>query len=139
MKIALPILLLLVVSSCGHFHPLATKTDIGSKDGFTNLINPIANIESSTFGDFQFAFNQRQFKKLTGEKTDWKDILFYAKTEKPDYEYFVLLNPQKKDWDTEKWTIKDTVIADNNWVICISKNAPLTDKIFILNHLQSIY
>lgn len=136
------VLFLSLVSSglcaCSSFHPYAKQTKIGSKDGYTQVFNTKAMLTTSTYGDFKFATDRRAYKKLTGKSPEFKSILFYAQTEKPSYEYYLLINPEEKIFDGLKFDIKDTMIHNDRFVLLISKNAPQSDRTFILNHLDNL-
>jgi hypothetical protein len=131
------ILLFVVVflTNCSPFHKLANKTQFGSENGYKKVYNSAAKLKSLTFGDFSFATNNKQYKSLTQQKTAMKDILFYGITTKPNYEYYVLLNPKSRKFDVEKFVIKDTMISKHTIVVLISKNAPARDIKFLTENI----
>ena len=134
------VLLFLIVTfvSCSSYTIISKETKIGTEDSHLKIYNTLANIKSLTFGDFKFALNQKQFKKLNKIKPYFKDILFYAKTKDPEYDYYVLYNPKEKIISTTIYTVKDTIIRNSNFVIAISKNAPQLDIEYIMNNITAI-
>lgn len=133
------LLTLLALAACSSpFHKLAKHTEFGSEDGYVRVSNPAANIKSLTFGDFEFASNLSEYKSLTGSKPPFRDILLYAATRSPEYEYFILLNPKSNRFDEDKYSIRDTDIDGNNVVIVISRHAPVNDITFIKMNVKEL-
>lgn len=136
MKYIISCVVLIFFSSCVSFSRFSTQTDISLDEGYVTARNKDISFKSHTFGDFKFARNVQEYKKLNDKKHDrLKNILLYAKTEQPDYEYYILHNPTQKKFNTKKFFVKDTVIANNNFVLLISKNAPQADINFIKNNI----
>lgn len=127
-----------ILTSCSNFHHYAGKNKVGSKDGYTQVSNKKAHFNSSTFGDFKFAKSNRQFKKLTNYTPLFRDIVVYAKTQNPDYDYYILLNPEEDFFMEKQYFKKDTIIQSNRLVLLISRKAPESDKDFIFNHLTEL-
>lgn len=126
---------LFFVLSCSPFSNLSKKTYLGNERGYQSVYNSDAKFNSLTFGDFKFAFNNKEYKKLKKQNTKIKDILFYARTTDPAYEYFILLNPENKKFDAVKYYIKDTIINNNNFVLLVSNDAPERDIKFISENI----
>ncbi len=123
--------------SCSSFSEISNETKIGDEDGHLKIYNPKANLKSLTFGDFKFAMNQKKYKKLNKVKPNFKDILFYAKTQDPAYEYYVLYNPKEKIISDKNYFVKDTMIGNSNIVIAISRNAPKPDIKYIMSNIAA--
>lgn len=94
-------------------------------------------MQSLTFGDFSFAINKAEFKKINASKPEFKDIILYAKTTDVPYEYYLLYNPKKID-KKDTYFYKDTLIENSRFILAISKSAPGTDIKFIMENLTSI-
>lgn len=116
-------LLLNILVSCNSNSNYAKYNQIGSEGNYVNLYNEILKISSLTFGDFEYAFTLNDFTKLKGAKPVFKNILLYAITEDPTYEYYILINPKANE-NYNGFIEKDTVIEQNHYKIIISKNAP---------------
>lgn len=129
----LPLLLLtILLSSCSSFSKLAEHTEIKQEGVYVKVANDKANFSSLTFGDFTFALSCKEYRKLNaGARPPFNNILIYAKTDKPEYEYFILQNKKRKWFDTEKYFAKDTLIHSTYFTLLISKQAPEKDIRFI--------
>ena len=138
-QITVTIILIFLLNNCTSFAKISDKTQIGREDGYMKIYNTEANFKSLTFGDFRFATTKNNYIDLSKKKPNLKNILFYGVTSDPPYEYFVLFNPKTKNFNTDKYIVKDTILRHNNFVILISKEAPvkdikfLTTKIFEIN------
>lgn len=128
---------LLIFSSCSSFSKLSKDTKFGFGDEYPTVYNTTVGIKTLTFGDFKYALNSKEYKKLNKQNPEFKDILFYAKTPDPAYEYYVLLNPKDKNFDHQKYSIKDTLMNGKNIVLLISNKAPSRDIEFIQRHIYS--
>ena len=137
MKKIVLLILALGFISCSSFTKVSNETKIGHEDGHVKIYNTKANLKSLTYGDFKFAMNQKQYKKLNKIKPIFKDILFYAKTKDPAYEYYVLYNPKEKILSDENYFLKDTIIGNSNFVVAISKNAPKPDIKYIMSKIAA--
>lgn len=129
-----PLLLLAIIAlaACSSpFHKLAKQTEIGSEAGYVSVSNPAANIKSLTFGDFEFATNTREYRSLTDTKPPFRDILLYAQTSEPEYEYFILLNPRSTAINEEKYSLREIQIGENIVTVAVSRHAPVNDITFI--------
>lgn len=129
-------LYIISLSSCSSFSKLASHTEIKSEGVYVKVSNDKAKFSSLTFGDFSFALNSKEFQNLNaGVKPPINCILVYAKTDKPDYEYFILHNKKRKRFDTEKYFAKDTLINSCCFTLLISKHAPEKDIKFIQENM----
>lgn len=126
------------LTSCSSFSKLAKHTEIKQEGVYVKVSHDKANFSSLTFGDFSFALNCKEYRKLNaGAKPPFNCILVYAKTDKPEYEYFILLNKKRKWFDTEKYFVKDTLIHSSYFTLLISKQAPEKDIRFISENFSA--
>lgn len=135
MKAIYPILICLLMTSCATFSGLSRETMLGQQDPYCKVYNSKADFMSLTFGDFRFAMNKKDYRKLNPPIISFKEILFYAKTTDPDYDYYVLLNPEKTYQTNNKYVVKDTTIRQNHFVIAVSRSAPSSDINLIFNKI----
>lgn len=138
MKKIVLLFLVLAFISCSSYNEISKETKIGTEDSHIKIYNRQANFKSLNFGDFKFALDQKQYKKLNKIKPYFKNILFYAKTKDPAYEYYVLYNPIEKIISNNNYIVKDTIIGKSNFVIAISKNAPKLDIAYIMSNIAAI-
>lgn len=136
MKKIVGTLVVFCLFSCAAFHPVSTETQVSEADGYKKVTNTKANIESSTYWDFKFATNQKQFKKLHKKPAPFKNILVYGQTTDVPYDYYILYNP-KKAVKNDQYVVKDTLIKGARFVIAVSAKAPESEVKFILNHISS--
>lgn len=134
-KIFFLLSIIILTISCSPFSNLAKETKFGNERSYQSVYNREVNFKSLTFGDFKFALRNKEYKRLKLKNADFKNILFYAKTNDPAYEYLVLLNPKDKKFDYGKYFVKDTIIKDNNFVLLISNDAPKRDLKFITENI----
>lgn len=133
------LLILLALAACSSpFHKLAKHTEFGSEDGYVRVSNPAANIKSLTFGDFMFATNTREYRSLTDTKPPFRDILLYAQTSEPEYEYFILLNPRSTAINEEKYSLREIQIGENIVTVAVSRHAPVNDITFIKYNVKPL-
>lgn len=123
--------------ACSPFSKISKDTKIGAEEAYVNVYNTTANFRSQTYGDFKFATSQQQFSRLHPAKPSFRDILFYAKTNQPEYDYYVLYNPRKKVLDNQGYILKDTIIGTSKFVLAISKKAPKEDIAYIMGNMAS--
>lgn len=129
--------IIIFLVSCSTFHPFAKDTIVVQEDSYLKVSNAKAHLSSLTYGDFSFATNKKAFKKLNnGYKPLCKNILFYAKTIDPSYDYYVLYNTPCIDYDSSHFDRKDIAIDGKKFVVLISKLAPQDDKNFIYNNIS---
>ncbi|MDY3503329.1 hypothetical protein PG657_10350, partial [Riemerella anatipestifer] len=127
--------IIFMITSCSSFSKSSKETKFGNERGYQSVYNRAVNFKSLTFGDFKFALRNKEYKKLRTNNTEFKNILFYGRTDEPAYEYFVLLNPKEKKIDTSKYFVKDTIIKNNNFILLISNYAPKSDIKFISENI----
>ena len=137
MKNIIATILIFSVISCSSFSSISEETKIGLEESHTKIYNTKADFKSLTFGDFKFAMNQKQFRKINNSKPRFKDILFYAKADDPVYEYYVLYNPKIKSLQNDDYILKDTIMGNSKFVLAISKNAPRPDIDYIMNKITT--
>ncbi|MDO9553475.1 hypothetical protein [Rhodonellum sp.] len=121
---------------CSPFSKIAEETKIGSEDNYVSVSNPEANFHSLTFGDFEFAVNQKQFRNLNPAKPIFRNILFYAIADQPTYDYYVLENPKNRTIVHPDYILKDTLLGNTQITVAISKNAPTSDLDFIRSKIS---
>lgn len=122
--------------SCSSFSRIAGETRIGSEGNYVTVSNSEANFHSLTFGDFEFAVSQRQFRNLNPGKPIFRNILFYAIADQPTYDYYVLENRKNRTIVHPDYILKDTLLGKSQLTIAISKNAPTTDLDFIRSKIR---
>ena len=137
MKKLIALFLLITMISCSPFHQLAKETKIGIEEGYTSVTNSTINLKSLTFGDFKFATKNKDYKKIKTDSTLFDNILFYAKTVNPSYDYYVLMDPVDTLYDLKKYELEKTIINDHKFFLLISKDAPFGDAKFIRNNLTA--
>ena len=135
MKNIVATILIFSVVSCSSFSSISEETKIGSEESHVKIHNVNADFKSLTFGDFKFAMNQKQFRKINNAKPRFKDILFYAKANDPIYEYYILYNPKIKSLQNDDYILKDTIMGNSKFVVAISKNAPKPDIDYIFSKI----
>lgn len=131
--IAVPVLIL---CSCSPFSKIANRTSVVQDGSYLAVVNPQAGIKALTFGDFQFATHKKEYRALHKSKSPYKDILVYAQTSQPTYEYYILYNPKNLDIDSNNFLVKDTLIDQSRYVMLISTNAPQKDIVFLQNNIS---
>lgn len=131
MKHLFILILISICMACSPFHELAKKIEIGTENGYVTVKNAEINFKSLTYGDFKFARSKREYKKLTTDSTKMDNILFYATTGNPAYEYFVLLDPIDTNFNLKKYEQKNISKEGHQFVLLISKNAPFGDAKFL--------
>ena len=120
---------LLFLIGCSPFSKMAGHNQIGKEDALVLVTNEPLKLRSVTYADFKFAGNRQELKKITPEKPAFRDILLYARTYHPPYDYYLLLNA--KEPSHPDYIIKDTLIAGNKITLAISKTASEEDVKFI--------
>lgn len=132
------LLLALLLSSCSPFKSISKQTEFSTTEsGYIKLYNSEINLKFLTFGDFKYAINNKDYKSLKKNKSDIKDILVYGKTIIPPYyEFYILMNPQSKEYNADNYTVADTTMQQNNFVVLISNNADPEDCKFLLNNIS---
>jgi len=106
-------------------------------DDIPIIYNQKLNIQSATMGDFNFAYSNKEFKKINPkQKPLFDNILVYGKTTVPDYEYYILVNPGTHS--DESFDFRKVEIDHNVYYILISKAAPDYDKDLLMNGVQSL-
>lgn len=127
----------LIIFSCNSFSPLSKDNNKSDEDGFL-ITNKKAGLQATFFGDFVFANNMKDFRKLnTNSKPLFKNIVLYAKTNvKPFYDVYI---------------VKGKVIAPNNFIVkeetfkheaysfIISKGAPQYDLDYLKKNFKDLF
>lgn len=126
----------LIFYSCSPFSKVAGATHIQSGGSYIAVVNSQVGMKALTFGDFEFAVRRKEYKALHHSKLRYKDILVYAKTSEPTYEYYILFNPKKAEIDSNFFLVKDTLMNHNRYVMLISKSAPQKDVAFLQNSIS---
>lgn len=132
-------ILLISISTvgCSSFSPYAKHNQFSHEEGYVKYFNEKLNLKSLTFGDFKFASSNKEFKKINpNEKPIFKNILLYAKTNNPDYEYYIV-----KDVINLKSTILKSHIInlnDEKITFIISKKSPQYDAEMIKKNIENI-
>lgn len=136
MKLLLFTLSFSLFYGCSPFHQLAKKTEFGNKDGYDFVYNNAIHFESLTYGDFKFATSNKSYKKLKKDTLGIDNILFYATTINPAYDYYVLLNPEDTIMDFHRYESKSIIKNGNRVVMLISFDAPFGDAKFLFNNFS---
>lgn len=134
------VLILILSTNCtsNHFSRLAKYNQFDESQEYLLYKNDSAKVASSTFGDFKFSKNQQEIKNLKTEKIPFKNILLYAKTYHPPYEYYILLNDNTdKTKYKDQYLIKDTLINGNKITLAASKTISKYDWEFISENLKT--
>ena len=127
---------LLFLASCSPFSKMAAQNQFGREDALVLVSNEALNLRSLTYADFDFARNRRELKKITSEKPAFRDVLLYARTYHPPYDYYLLLNakaPQNPDY-----VLRDTLITGNKITLAISKKASEAEVKFISGKISAL-
>lgn len=130
------VFLVLFLCSCSPFSEIAKSSVIQKEDSYLAVVNSHAGIKALTFGDFQFATTRKEYKKLHRSKSPFKNILVYAKTYEPTYEYYILYNPKNVPNNSNNFLVKDTLIDQSRYLMLISKTAPQKDGLFLRNSIS---
>ena len=135
---SLLIILLVILSSCSTFSKIAEQNIILPEKGYISVKNEALPFESLTYGDFDFANSKKEYKKIgTGYKPMYKNIILYAHTIDPSYEYYIILG-KLDDSSYATFYFKSIKLNDQFISIAISKDAPMSDAQFILAHFIAI-
>lgn len=121
--------------ACSPFSKVADATVIESEAPYISVSNTQAEFKSLTFGDFEFARNRKELKKIGGSAKGFREILVYAKTTRPIYEYCIMYEPENLSMDNPEFTFIDTLLQGKRVVLAISKSAPARDVTFIRNNI----
>lgn len=115
----------LVIFSCNSFSPLSKDNKKTDKDGFL-ISNKKAGLQASFFGDFVFANNMKDFRKLNPKsKPLFNDIVLYVKTYiEPFYEVYIV---QGKVIAANDFIVKEEIFKNVTYSFIISKDAPQYD------------
>lgn len=135
---------ILVFFSCFLFYSCtANKFSIWSKYNefdesqmYVLYKNDSVGIESFTLGDFTFPISNKEIKKIRKGRIPFNNILLYANTSKPAYEYYILLDYEKKNNLEKKYIRKDTIFNGRTFSVIASKNIPKSDWKFIVNNIR---
>lgn len=123
-----------MITSCSSFSPYA-KENKEKSDHYVIIYNEKLNIQSYTFGDVEFAYSTKEFKKLNPkQKPIFNNILVYGKTNSPEYEYYILVNP--KNLMEHDYNSRIVEIGGNIYYILVSNSAPNYDIEQLMNGVQ---
>ncbi len=136
--------LVLMIFSCFLFYSCnANKFSVWSKHNefdksqmYLLYKNDSVGIESLTFGDFTFPNSNKEVKKIRKGRIPFNNILLYANTSNPAYEYYILVDYKKKKRLDKKYLRKDTIFDGKSFSIVASKNIPKYDWQFIINNIR---
>jgi len=135
---SLLIILLVILSSCSTFSKLAEQNIILPEKGYISVKNEALSFESVTYGDFDFANSKKEFKKINaGYKPMYKNILLFARTINPSYEYYIVIG-KLDDSSYSTYYFKSVKVGELYVSIAVSKDAPMADAQFILDHFIAI-
>lgn len=121
--------------ACSPFSEVADATVIEPDVLYMSVSNPRVEFQSLTFGDFEFARNRNELKKIGGSSKGFSDMLVYAKTTKPTYKYCIMYEPRNLKKENLEFTFIDTLLHGKRFVLAISKSAPKRDAAFIRNNI----
>jgi hypothetical protein len=133
MKLIIGFFLLITLISCSPFHQLSKETKIGNEDGYVAVTNDQLKLKSLTFGDFKFAQNNKEYKKLKTDSTLFDNILFYAATNNPAYDYYILVDPVDTIFNLKLYELEKVIHNEHRYYLLISKSTPFSDAKFIRN------
>ena len=137
-KILFVIVLVGTFTSCKTFSSLSVSNITSSKDGYIAISNRKLPFESLTYGDFRFAYTESDFNEINQKnKPVLKQIILYAKTDRPEYEYYIVEGKLNHN-NHEEYLVKSIVINGKNITLAISKNAPIEDSRFLLKHFMEL-
>ncbi|HLU86513.1 MAG TPA: hypothetical protein VKZ44_02085 [Taishania sp.] len=133
-KLTLIVLAVFLVG-CSTFSKVAIDTKVVNDDGYTKVYNEQVNFGSYTFGDFEFATNNKMYKRLRSNQIKVKDVLFFATTVNPSYTYYVLHNPKNIEPYNTHFDITEATIGEHRFVMLVSKTAPSYDRDFLMKNI----
>ena len=125
-----------LISACSSFSELAKESTVETADGYVRVFNPKVNLSNLNFGDVEFAFTKKEFKLLNPKaKPSFKNILLYGKTDTaPFYDYYIL--QKANDLSDTLYSYFDFGMDEDKVILAISKNAPTSDKQFIISNIS---
>ncbi|UZT98906.1 hypothetical protein ODZ84_04860 [Chryseobacterium fluminis] len=129
------IALLLVSCSSDIFDPLSRYNQFDKTNKYLLYRNDSLGIKSSTFWDFQFPESKKEIKKIRKGRIPFKNILLYAKTDSPSYEYYILLNNDISKSES-KYLVKDTIIGKKKISLVATKEIPRSDWNFLTKNFH---
>ncbi len=126
------------LAACSSFSKMADNNIILPKDEYISVKNELLAFESLTYGDFDFASSKKEFKKINmGYKPMYKNIILFASTVNPSYEYYIILG-KLDDSTYATYYFKSVKVGEQYISIAISKDAPIEDAEFLLEHFIAI-
>jgi len=135
---------ILVVFSCFLFYSCNTNNfsawskynEFDKNQRYLLYKNDSVGIESLTFWDFTFPLSNKEVKKIRKGRIPFNNILLYANTLDPSYEYYILLNNEKNNKLEKKYLRKDTIFDGKTFSFIASKNIPKSDWKFIVSNIH---
>jgi len=126
-----------LLSQCTSFAKHAGKNQFLYEEEHISCVNIPNRIVSVTFGDFQYASNLRTWKKLNDtSRFPYKNVLLYAQTKNPDYDYYLVLDTVVEG-DTG-YTFVPKYVNGEYLTLIISNKAPKTDAEFIYEGIRGL-
>lgn len=134
MKSLIILTFLLILVRCSPFHQLSKATKIGTEDGYVTVTHEPLKLKSLTFGDFKFATKNKEYKKLNQHRSSYDNVLFYARTDNPSYDYYLLVDPVDTTFNLLDYELEKVIGQKQRLYLLISKTAPISDAMFIRNN-----
>ena len=127
----------LMIFSCNSFSELSKDNVKSNEDGFL-IINKKAGLQATFFGDFVFANNMKEYKKLNPtSKPIFKNIVIYGKTKiEPFYEVYVV---QGKPVIPDNFIVKEEIFKNETYSFIISKDAPQYDLDYLKANFKDFF
>ncbi|MEC5395934.1 hypothetical protein [Bergeyella sp. RCAD1439] len=118
------------------FSALSKYNEFDESQRYVIYKNDTVGIESRTFGDFTFPVSNKEVKKIRKGRIPFNNILLYANTLNPAYEYYILIDYKKKNRLYKKYLRKDTIVDGKTFSFIASKNIPKSDWKFIVSNIH---
>lgn len=123
------------ITSCATFHPDSKYNNISSSGKYIQISNPKIKIQLLSYGDFVYANNKKEYKKLYNEfnsiHSSPKKLILYAATTEPQYHYYIF---QSKSIDSSN--SKTISCFGKHLTIQVEKLAPQKDIDFLLSNFK---
>lgn len=118
------------------FSSLSKYNEFDKSQRYLLFKNDSVGIQSSTFWDFTFPLSNKEVKKIRKGKIPFRNILLYAHTVDPTYEYYIILNNEKSNNLEKEYLRKDTILDGQKISLIATKNIPKSDWNFIMNNIH---